>query len=213
MTTIVCLSDTHNRCNLPSVPPCDIVIHSGDATMKGTSSEVAEFAEWFGSSEIDAKHRVFVPGNHDFLFETDPETAVRILNSKADNRITVLNQESVVLEGLIIYGEPRQPWFYNWAFNVQRPDMEKVWNQVPPDTDILVTHGPPLGYGDLTLRGEHPGCRYQANLLLNYNIQLVVCGHIHSGYGLYQCGQTIVANASVCNEQYIPKNPPLVIEL
>ena len=216
MIKIVCISDTHNRSNLPAIPECDILLHAGDATMDGKKmDEVVKFANWFGSDDIPAKHRVFVPGNHDFLFEENYHLAQEVMGNSAIKPITVLNQQSVTLEGLNIYGEPRQPWFYGWAFNIQHERMKLVWDLVPENTHIIVTHGPPHGYGDTTVRdGRSVGCPHQTKQILgSKNLKLVVCGHIHSGYGLYQCGSTIIANASVCNEQYRPVNPPLVIEL
>ena len=42
--------------------------------------------------------------------------------------------------------------------------MEK-WNKIPEDTDILVTHGPPLGYGDLTNRNQGAGCSELLNTI------------------------------------------------
>ena len=40
----------------------------------------------------------------------------------------------------------RQPEFYGWGFNLARggPLLEK-WNMIPDDTDVLITHGPPIG--------------------------------------------------------------------
>jgi Icc-related predicted phosphoesterase len=181
--------------------------------MMGTEKEVGKFASWFGNSTIEAKHRIFVPGNHDWLFQKDQKKALDILDDVADESIIVLDQDFVVVEGLGIYGEPRQPIFFDWAFNEEREDMEQVWDLVPAGVDILVTHGPPLGYGDMTVRGERVGCGYQIKLLEEFDIKLVVCGHIHNDYGVHLCGSTIIANASICNENYNPVNNPLVIDL
>ena len=40
----------------------------------------------------------------------------------------------------------RQPEFFGWGFNLTRggPLLEK-WNMIPDDTDVLITHGPPIG--------------------------------------------------------------------
>ena len=36
--------------------------------------------------------------------------------------------------------------------------LEK-WRLIPNETDVLITHGPPFGHGDLTFHGhEHVGC-------------------------------------------------------
>lgn len=40
----------------------------------------------------------------------------------------------------------RQPWYYGWGFNLPRGQaLLDKWNQIPDNTDILVTHCPPLG--------------------------------------------------------------------
>ena len=40
----------------------------------------------------------------------------------------------------------RQPEFFDWGFNLPRGQscLDK-WNLIPDDTDVLVTHGPPIG--------------------------------------------------------------------
>jgi hypothetical protein len=32
-----------------------------------------------------------------------------------------------------------------------------IWEKLPDDTDILITHGPPIGYGDLLSTGKRAG--------------------------------------------------------
>lgn len=45
----------------------------------------------------------------------------------------------------------RQPWYYGWGFNLPRGQaLLDKWNQVPENTDILVTHCPPLGETQIT---------------------------------------------------------------
>lgn len=49
----------------------------------------------------------------------------------------------------------RQPWYYGWGFNLPRGQaLLDKWNQIPDNTDILVTHCPPLGKTGITVR-EH----------------------------------------------------------
>lgn len=47
-------------------------------------------------------------------------------------------------------GTPWQPEFLKWAFNVPRGEacLEK-WNRIPANIDILISHTPPVGFGDL----------------------------------------------------------------
>lgn len=45
----------------------------------------------------------------------------------------------------------RQPWYYGWGFNLPRGQaLLDKWNQIPDNTDILVTHCPPLGETHIT---------------------------------------------------------------
>ena len=34
-------------------------------------------------------------------------------------------------------------------------ELLKKWNNIPTDTDILMTHTPPLGFGDTLKNGKH----------------------------------------------------------
>ena len=34
----------------------------------------------------------------------------------------------------------------------------RKWNLIPEDTDVLITHSPPLGFGDLCSTGIRAGC-------------------------------------------------------
>jgi hypothetical protein len=58
-----------------------------------------------------------------------------------------------------IWGSPWQPAFYDWAFNLDRGDhIAQYWQRIPAGTDILVTHGPPIGHGDECYDGNRAGC-------------------------------------------------------
>ena len=77
----------------------------------------------------------------------------------------------------------RQPEFCSWGFNLPRGDpcLEK-WQKIPSNVDILMTHGPPIGHGDLCTGGNRAGC---VDLLreVQYRIRpkYHVFGHIHEG--------------------------------
>jgi predicted phosphohydrolase len=204
---LVLLSDTHDRHGQFDVPEGDILLHAGDFTFQGRGPELVRFNAWL--DELDFDQKVIIPGNHELTFEKAWSLAEALVPA-AD---AILNGELYEYGDLKIWGEPRQPWFYNWAFNVKRPAMEQVWEKVPQDIDVLLTHGPPLGFGDLTPRGEHVGCSFQLDWIKQHQPKLVVCGHIHYGYGEYMIGNTKVVNASICNEKYKPMNKPVVVEL
>jgi Icc-related predicted phosphoesterase len=215
---IVCISDTHEwHSGEFEVPDGDILLHAGDFTFEGKYAKISQFNHWLGT--LPHKHKIVIPGNHDLTF--DPVTCLggTLIAEDLITNAELLIHESIEVEGLKIYGEPSTPWFYDWAFNVQRGEgMKAIWDQVPEDTDVLLTHGPPYMHGDLTkgFRGGPPervGCHDQLDLIKRLNLKMVVCGHIHSAYGVHACGDTLVVNASTCNEKYKPINPPVVINL
>ena len=53
----------------------------------------------------------------------------------------------------------RSSYFNNWAFNLRRGwQAVDLWKKIPAGVDILMTHGPPLGRGDLSTGGYRTGC-------------------------------------------------------
>jgi Icc-related predicted phosphoesterase len=79
--------------------------------------------------------------------------------------------------------------------------------------DIVVAHGPPRGYGDLTRGDEHVGSTAMTATLGRVRPRLMVCGHIHPAYGRYRLGETEIVNAALVDENYRPVNPVVEIEL
>lgn len=95
-------------------------------------------------------------------------------------KLSVDNCRNVVDMWQLIY---RQPEFGNWAFNLPRGEecLEK-WNKIPTDTDILLTHTPPLGHGDLVCSGVRAGCvELLSTVQQKVKPKYHVFGHIHEG--------------------------------
>ena len=215
MPKIVCLSDTHNCNELINVPDGDILIHAGDATINGTPFEVEAFLAWFSS--LPHKHKIFVAGNHDWLYETANNLA---RNLTANSNIEYLQDSFVEIEGLKIYGSPWQPRFFDWAFNLNRgAELAEKWKLIPDDTDVLITHGPPNGILDEVSRKyfvENTGCEElikRVEELAGNNLKLHIFGHIHCGYGQMEKFGVKFVNASNCDESYEPTQKPIVVEI
>lgn len=206
---IVCISDTHNcHWQMKSVPDGDLLIHAGDMTRCGALEDVRSFNEWLGT--LPHRYKVCICGNHDFCFEREPEETQSLITAAQ-----YLQDEAIVIEGLKIYGSPWQPWFFDWAFNLQRgEEIRRKWELIPDDTDILVTHGPVYGVLDKVRTGELVGCE---ELLLKtkslQQLKLHVAGHIHESYGEAQRDGVKFVNASTCNLKNEPVNVPIVVEL
>lgn len=186
--TVVCISDTH--CTQPIVSDGDVLLHAGDLSEKGTFTEIQSQLDWLKS--LPHKYKVVIGGNHDLLLDPEfvsrfPERIIEeIGTSRSDldwGDIIYLNNSSTTLNflgqrRLKIYGSPLTEQFGTWAF--QYPPIRNVWNEViPADTDILLTHGPPLGHLDR----DGLGSRFLLKDLCRVKPRLVVFGHIHAGYG------------------------------
>ncbi|MFT5240962.1 MAG: 3',5'-cyclic AMP phosphodiesterase CpdA [Kiritimatiellia bacterium] len=205
---IVCISDTHGlHDGVGGVPDGDVLVHAGDLTNHGEISQVRSFNEWIG--RLPHPHKLVIAGNHDFCFENAPESCEPLLTN-----CTYLRDSGAVIQGVRFYGSPWQPWFYDWAFNLQRgAEIRAKWRLIPQDTDVLITHGPALGHGDMTDDNEAAGCADLLESINERDIRLHVFGHIHEGYGVTHRDDTQFVNASTCTLSYEPTNPPIVIDL
>ncbi len=204
---IVCLSDTHDFHDRLVVPDGDVLLHAGDATMGGKPFQVEAFARWFAARPH--RHKIVVAGNHDRMFERTPTQARTLLRN-----VVYLQDDEITVDGLRIWGSPWQPWFHDWAFNLERgPQIAAKWELIPAGIDVLITHGPPAGILDRTSRGEDVGCADLRRELQRIRPRLHVFGHIHEAYGTVEIDGTRYVNASICTERYHPVQLPIVVDL
>jgi Icc-related predicted phosphoesterase len=90
-----------------------------------------------------------------------------------------------------------------------------VWRKCPANVDIMLTHGPVLGHGDLCFPLKNrAGCvdllrECAERIKPKYHIS----GHIHEGYGISTDGTTKFVNASICTQRYKASNAPIVIDV
>ncbi len=207
---LVLISDTHCHQDF-HVPDGDALVHAGDTTGSGTRDQVRGFLDWFAAQPH--RHKIFIAGNHDWLFQRDPAEAARLIQCRPG--LAYLEDAELELEGIRFWGSPWQPEFCDWAFNLPRKGeaLRRVWSRIPPGTDVLITHGPPYGVLDQVGAGEHLGCEELRARLAAVRPRLHVFGHIHDGHGVATAGGTVCVNASVCDERYRPVHPPIVVDL
>ena len=200
---IVCISDTHNTHNSqPPLPNGDILIHAGDLTASGTKHELDNVLSWLESQPHP--HKFFIGGNHDTWLAVDPEIHGYITSTYPS--LTYLQESSaqVTIRGrtLRVYGSPYTPQYGSWVFQYpkvhapwyslsHKPTSEyestKIWSRIPPLTDILITHGPPLAHLDsnnTNLGSSTDGCYALLTALWHVRPKLHVSGHIHVGRGV-----------------------------
>ncbi len=206
----VCISDTHNlHKKILDIPQGDVIIHAGDVSSRGSKKEIKKFLNWYAN--LDFKYKIFIAGNHDFYFEEEDNNMIQEI---IPENIIYLNDSACEIEGIKIWGSPVQPWFYNWAFNRQRgEEIQKHWDLIPKDTDILITHGPPFNILDTTVQGMNVGCENLINTIKNTNIKFCIFGHIHEAYGEKIIDDVHYINASIVNFNYHVVNSPIVFEI
>jgi len=216
---LVAISDTHGMHRAITVPDGDVLVHSGDFCRNGNFLEVRDFVEWL--SVLPHKHKIVTAGNH------DKAVAKRTRDCRAlfkEHGVHLLLNEEVVIDGIKFWGSPVTPTFFEWSFMLDRgKEIASVWRNIPDDVDVLITHGPPYGNGDLApaYRTSYPKSAGCLDLLIRLreikkatqwrHPQVHIFGHIHSGHGSTQSdefGSLVFVNAAICTEQYRPTNNP-----
>jgi len=190
------------------MPPGDILLVTGDIAAYGKELEYVHFNNWLG--ELPYQHKVVIAGNHDKALYYYGKSGSQELLSNC----VYLQDSEVTVEGIRIYGAPWTPTFYQWFFMKDRgPDIRKKWDLIPSGIDILLTHGPPSGYGDFSIFAEaRMGCVDLREAVENIKPAVHVFGHNHSGIGTSRNAYTLFVNCSVCTDSYMPTNEPFVLE-
>ncbi len=190
---VVALADTHLFHEELAVPDGDILVHAGDLLQHGSLDELARAADFFRALPHPIK--VIVAGNHDVCLERTPPAARALLEG-----FVYLEDSQASIHGLVFHGAPWQPKFRIWAFGAARgPELASKWAMIPDNVDVLVTHGPPLGFGDrIQLNGEerHVGCADLLTRVRQVKPRLHLFGHIHQDPGQWTAGPTRFANVT-----------------
>lgn len=209
MKTITFISDTHNKHKQIDLPGGDILIHSGDISSVGYEHEVRAFLDWFEIQNY--KYKIFIAGNHDFLFQLSPSIAQQLLDGR--NGVYYLENSEIEIEGIRFYGSPITPQFYNWAFMRSRgEDIRLEWDKIPNGVDVLITHGPAMNRLDTVIGiKDHLGCMDLYNKIQEIRPKIHCSGHIHSGRGVVEKDNICYINASVLNEQYRVEYDPITL--
>lgn len=191
---IVCISDTHNAAPGSgfTLPPGDILVHAGDLTTQGTAPELSRALSWIEAADYAAK--IVVAGNHDLSLDPDYQLEDE---SGRDYRHLIRKAKGVVyLEGeaaevqvketrIKVFGSPLSlaQSEKRWAFQYPPKRAEEVWEAVPDDVDLLITHTPPKGYVDASAHWTNSGCDGLLQCVQRVKPLLHICGHCHEGRG------------------------------
>lgn len=203
---IDCISDLHGF--KPKLEGGDLLLIAGDSTARDTYEEWDDFCDWLDVQPY--KYKVVIAGNHDGNLH-----ATLIDNMR---HCFYLQDSGIELEGKKIYGSPWTPTFLRWYFMKDRGfEIRRMWDLIPHDTDILLTHGPMYGVLDKssfswTKKDEkNVGCE---ELRMKFDDgtlrpKLHVFGHIHECYGYAKNNKTLHVNAAIMDEKYDPCRSPI----
>jgi len=214
MSLKICfISDTHNQLHKVNLPEADVLVHAGDATFQGLPSEIEHFSAKLFDSFDRYDKIIFVPGNHDRLFQTDIGKAKSLLPDK----VITLVDECYLYKDCLFYGSPWSAVWgmaYHWAFQEPAAELKKKWDRIPLGADVVITHGPPYLLGD-KVGDRNEGCPRLREVVEQSNMtQVHAFGHIHEGYGVYgfDSGKMAV-NASLVGGDCLLRNEPIVITI
>ncbi|MBP6128267.1 metallophosphatase domain-containing protein [Flavobacterium sp.] len=201
---ITTLSDTHGLHHKLLLPGGDILIHAGDVCNRGTEIEALNFINWFSNQNYT--YKIFIAGNHDFYFEYEQNTTIKSL---LPENVFYLNDSGITIEEISFWGSPVTPEFHNMAFNRKRGvDIEKHWGLIPPDTDVLITHGPAYGILDKTFQNLNVGCTNLLTKIEEIKPKYHIFGHIHEDFGLTKREQTTFINTASVDFNYKMRKIP-----
>ncbi len=195
---ILHLSDTHG-CHhlLRDLPEADVVVHSGDFCMVGTEQEALDFLNWF--CDLPYKHKIFISGNHDdCLYGANIDGL--------DSNVHYLCNSGIEIEGVKFYGVPM---FMGDCITERQC---RNYNNIPNDTDVLITHSPAYGILDYD-DGINYGSEDLLSVITRVSPIVHLFGHIHKLHGITSIGTTSFSNGAIMNEDYSKLNHPNILEL
>lgn len=182
--TILHISDTHGKHReLANLPPADVLVHSGDFTLSGSEMEALDFMEWF--CELPYAHKVFIAGNHDdCMYDGSIDGLPGNVHYLADRGVTI--------GGIKFFGVP--------TF-LRHDKVQEDFGMIPTNTDILITHRPPLGILDGN-DDLHVGSAELLGVIKQVSPKLHLFGHAHDSYGTVSWKGMSFSNACLVDNNY-----------
>lgn len=189
----------------------DVIIHTGDHSNNSNPfiniHESEDFLNWYNDLNVTA-NKIFIAGNHD--------TAIykKLIDLNNYDKLIYLQDNDVIIDGIKFYGTPWMPIYGNWVFMTNDNKLLKIYNKIPADTDVLITHSPPKTIQDLSYKPngniEFCGSKHLLNKVLNIDPKIHCFSHIHdvnditnNGIKKLSKNQTLFVNAACCKDREI----------
>ena len=205
---IICFSDSHgwNHNHILNKwfknNPADILLFAGDY-QRNNQDTGEDFVEWI--AELPCKHKIIIPGNHDGNFDIVREKC------KNYNNIHFIVHDSVEIEGIKFFCSAYSRIFGQWWFMESEDVLAYLYEKIPNDVEILVTHTPPFDKLDLTIQGVKAGSTSLNNRISELSkLKYSIFGHIHESKNETMVDEIQYINCSVVNELYELVNEPYI---
>lgn len=219
---IVATSDTHFPFSEDKIPSGDVFIHAGDLMYTGLPDEWYKRVDSLAA--LDHKHKIYVPGNHDFHLQ-NYEGLARAELRKAGVKTVGTHPDFAVHKlpnGMLMLGVPFVTGLNGWAFCRHEEWVYDYLMNLNVSPDIVVSHAPMYGVLD-AIRPEKFDFREQEHVggmgmnrwfdQLKRKPKVWITGHIHESYGRSEYDGCIFYNVAMCDRNYNQNNKPMVIDL
>lgn len=149
--------------------------------------------------DLPVAHKVFICGNHDdCLYGANIDGL--------DANVHYLCNSGVEIEGVKFYGVPM------FMGDCITKRQERNYNNIPSDTDVLITHSPAYGILDFD-DGINYGDKKLLKRVIEVKPKLHLFGHIHTQHGIISKGGITFSNGAIMNRDYSDLLPPNIIDL
>lgn len=224
---VLALSDLHGHLNDYSSYQADICCIAGDIVPLDIQNSNKDSEEWFLNSfkpwaeNLNVNKVFFIGGNHDRYLAQNNDFVHSIF--QIHNMVTYLCHESYIYhhdnKEYVIFGTPYCHKFGNWYFMYDDETLKEKYNDIPNNTDILITHDCPYGYNDIILQkvdwanDEHIGNKPLANAILEKQPKIVFNAHLHTtSHYETLINESKCYNVSILDEYYKVTYLPTLID-
>jgi Icc-related predicted phosphoesterase len=216
---LVAIADIHGSslalmqsCHLARERQADALLIAGDLCLHQVTRHFVQLlpeAARYANCPV-----ILTPGNHDYFHIektfTIPDNrfpGTRLMSgTKLGKPVICLIEGVWEWNGVKFWGSPYISYI-DGKWNYERKRNEERY-EIPDDTDIILTHNCPFGYGDSTTTGEQIGSE-ALTLAIRENPDIKCCfyGHNHDDYGWEgRINDTMLYNVS-CHDEDLTYKP------
>ncbi len=210
MISVAASSDIHGSwMDLPWPPDANILALAGDLTSDGSLRNTMALMQWASQFTPYYDSVVMIPGNHDHALANMGSYATVV---GADHGITLLIDSAADICGKRFWLSPWSLTHGKGSFMADEAFLERRFAEIPDDTQVIISHGPPKGTLDFVARngGVHAGSQALAVRIAQLQqLEAIVFGHIHEcGGRRASIGNAMAYNVAALDRSHCPRTEP-----